>query len=255
MQVMKEEKVRMVEDFINAFADKHNVSPSNRQITDGTGLPLSTVSRYLHYMRDNGILDYAGCRNITTSRQKKVRVKTNFTPLLGQIACGEPIFADGNVEEYVPLPVSLFGESDFFLLHTKGDSMINAGIADGDLVLIRQTNTAEPGQIVVALIDDEATLKRYYPDPKNNRIVLHPENDNLKDMYYDDVMIQGVALKVLKDGNQIMRNPRQPVTDYHHFANVGKIVDHFRGIKNMVYEGVNMNDKIQLFENQKIRTA
>lgn len=199
MQVMKEEKVRMVEDFINAFAEKHNASPSNRQIADGTGLPLTTVSRYLHYMRDNGMLDFSGCRNITTAKQRKVRESTSLIPLLGQIACGEPIFADGNVEEYIPLPVSLFGEGDFFLLHAKGDSMINAGIADGDLVLIRQSDTAEPGQIVVALVDDEATLKRYYPDDKNHRIRLHPENDRLKDMFYDNITIQGVAVKVLKD--------------------------------------------------------
>ncbi len=77
--------------------------------------------------------------------------------------------------------------------------MIEAGIEDGDLVLIRQQNTANEGQIVVALIDDEATLKRFYPEPENHRICLHPENSQMDDIYVDNCEIQGVAVKVIKD--------------------------------------------------------
>ena len=73
------------------------------------------------------------------------------------------------------------------------------GIEDGDLVLIRQQNYAERGQIVVALVEDDATLKRYYPDPENNRVRLHPENSRMEDIYVDSCQIQGVAVKVLKD--------------------------------------------------------
>ena len=77
--------------------------------------------------------------------------------------------------------------------------MINAGIDDGDLVIIRQQDTANEGQIVVALIDNEATLKRYYLDNKKKKIRLHPENDELDDMFFDEIAIQGVAVKILKD--------------------------------------------------------
>jgi repressor LexA len=78
--------------------------------------------------------------------------------------------------------------------------MINAGIQDGDFVIIRQQSTADEGQIVVAMTeDDECTLKRYYKDTKNKKIRLHPENDTMQDMYYDNIQIQGIAVKVLKD--------------------------------------------------------
>ena len=77
--------------------------------------------------------------------------------------------------------------------------MINAGISDGDLVVVRQQETAEEGQIVVALIDNEATLKRYYLDNRHKRIRLHPENDKMEDMFYKTISIQGVAVKVIKD--------------------------------------------------------
>ena len=91
-------------------------------------------------------------------------------------------------------------KGEFFLLRTDGDSMINAGISIGDRVLIRKQYYAETGQIVAALVEGEnATLKRYYPEPEQLRIRLHPENDELEDMYFDDVLIQGVAVKVIKD--------------------------------------------------------
>ena len=77
--------------------------------------------------------------------------------------------------------------------------MVNAGINDGDYVIIKKQDFAEEGQIVVALIDDEATLKRYYIDKKKKQVILHPENDNMQDMYFDSIIIQGVAVKVLKD--------------------------------------------------------
>ena len=122
-----------------------------------------------------------------------------MTPILGKVSCGVPKFAEENIEEYVRLPVALFGRGQFFILRANGDSMIEADINDGDLVLIRQQNYADEGQIVVALMDDEATLKRYYPEPENQRIRLHPENCQLDDIFVSDCIIQGVAVKVLKD--------------------------------------------------------
>ena len=122
-----------------------------------------------------------------------------MTPILGKVSCGVPKFAEENIEEYVRLPVALFGRGQFFILRANGDSMIEADINDGDLVLIRQQNYADEGQIVVALMDDEATLKRYYPEPENQRIRLHPENCQMDDIFVSDCIIQGVAVKVLKD--------------------------------------------------------
>jgi len=123
----------------------------------------------------------------------------NRAAVLGSVSCGVPRFAEENIEEYVSLPEALFGRGEFFILKAKGDSMIDAGIDDGDLVVIRQQSSAEDGQIVVALIDDEATLKRFYRDDKNKRVRLHPENEAMEDIFVDDCIIQGIAVKVIKD--------------------------------------------------------
>ncbi len=129
----------------------------------------------------------------------KTKMQAIRVPVLGRIACGIPKYAEENIEEYIRLPVALFGQGDFFLLRAYGDSMIESGIEDGDLVLIRQQSSADDGQIVVALMEDEATLKRFYPEPSKHRIRLHPENSHMDDIYVDNCEIQGVAVKVLKD--------------------------------------------------------
>lgn len=200
MQVMKKEKMERLEAFIRTYNRDNGVSPSYRQIAEGTDLPLTTVTRYLHFLRDNGSIDL-NCRSITT-RQEKQTIATvpgeMSVPLLGSVSCGLPKLAEENVEEYIHLPVSLFGQDDFYLLRANGNSMINAGINKGDLVLIRQSDTADPGQIVVALVGEEATLKRYYPEPEKHRIRLHPENAEMEDIYVDHCIIQGVAKNVIK---------------------------------------------------------
>ena len=98
----------------------------------------------------------------------------------------------------MPLPVALFGQGDFFILRTSGNSMIEAGIEPGDLVVVRKQNTAEEGDIVVALVDNETTLKRFYRDKKHRCIRLHPENSRMKDIHVQDCTIQGVAQNVIK---------------------------------------------------------
>ena len=205
MRSKNAEYFKLIEDFINEYTDEHGRSPTNQEMADGTGLSTATVSRYLSYMREHGMLDYQGHRNIQTKKLKKISTSSVEVPLLGRVACGVPKFAEENIEEYVRLPVSLFGRGDFYLLRADGDSMIEAGIDDGDLVLIRQQDTAEPGQIIVALVGDEfetgdeATLKRYYPEPEKRRVRLHPENPALKDIFVKSCSIQGIAVKVLKD--------------------------------------------------------
>ena len=150
-------------------------------------------------MRENGLLDYEGHRNITTRESRMTKTQTVKVAVLGAVSCGVPKFAEENIEEYVRLPVALFGSGEFYILRANGDSMVDAGIEDGDLVLIRQQNYANEGQIVVALMEDEATLKRYYPEPQKRRIRLHPENSSMRDIYVANCIIQGVAVKVLKD--------------------------------------------------------
>ncbi|WP_329886452.1 transcriptional repressor LexA [Pseudoramibacter faecis] len=199
MRTLQLEREKRIQDYIEDFIDDHGCSPSNREIAAGTNLPLTTVQRYLKRMREQGIIDYDGVRSITTRRQNQTKEASNLVPILGNVSCGVPKYAEGNIEEYVRLPVALFGRGDFYLLRANGDSMIEAGIDDGDLVLIRQQSYADPGQIVVALMEDEATLKRFYPEPRYHRIRLHPENPDYNDIYVDECIIQGVAVKVLKD--------------------------------------------------------
>lgn len=189
----------LIEDFVNQYRDKHDTSPSVQEIADHIGVSKPTASRYLSYMRENGMLDYGGYRNIATRETKRTKTETVKVPVLGSVSCGVPKYAEENIEEYVRLPVALFGRGEFFILRANGDSMIEANIDDGDLVLIRKQNYADEGQIVVALMEDEATLKRFYPEPQKRRVRLHPENSRLKDIYVRDCIIQGVAVKVLKD--------------------------------------------------------
>ena len=199
MRHKNEEYFALLENFINEYTIENGRSPSNRDMASGTGLSTATVSRYLQYMREQGMLDYDGQRNIRTLRQQKMSGTMVEVPILGTIACGIPNLAEENIEEYVQLPVSVFGKGNFYLLHANGESMLDAGIEDGDLVLVRKQNYADEGQIVVALIDDEATLKRYFPEPQKHRVRLHPENKTMKDIYAENCIIQGVAVKVLKD--------------------------------------------------------
>jgi len=187
--------------FIDSYQQAHGVSPTTRTIAAETGVSNSTVSRYLQDLRKEGKIEYKGHKGIVTHKMKQTKASTVLVPLLGSIACGIPKYAEGNIEKYIPLPVSLFGKGDFFLLHAKGNSMIDAGINNGDLVLIKKQNAAEPGQIVVALIDEDATLKRFYPEPKKKLIRLHPENKEMNDIYVEHCIIQGVAVNVLKNIN------------------------------------------------------
>ena len=118
--------------------------------------------------------------------------------IVGSVPYGSPEYEEENVEEYVSLPTAIFGKGDFFILRASGDSMIEAGIDDGDLVVIRKQVFADDGDIIVALVDNQNTLKRLYHDNKNKKIILHPENKRLKDIVVDECAIQGVACHVIK---------------------------------------------------------
>lgn len=189
----------MIESFVDQYRERYCTSPSVQEIADHIGVSKPTASRYISHMRENGMIEYDGHRNIATRETKRTRAESVKVPILGCVSCGVPKFAEENIEEYVRLPIALFGSGEFYILRANGDSMIEANINHGDLVVIRLQNYADEGQIVVALIDDEATLKRYYPEPEHRRVRLHPENSRLDDIYVDHCIIQGVAVKVLKD--------------------------------------------------------
>lgn len=198
MQHKKDEYIRSIERYVNEYKSLGSgASPTVREISSRLGLSPGTVSKYLSYMRSEGILDYSGHRNITTASDSSGAGDFCRVPVLGAVSCGLPKFAEENIEEYVQLPVSLFGKGSFFILKANGDSMINAGIFDGDMVLIRQQSIADYNQIVVALVDDEATLKRFRPE--KDGIHLHAENPDYPDLVTERCVIQGVAVKVIRN--------------------------------------------------------
>ena len=119
-------------------------------------------------------------------------------PILGKIACGNLSEAIQENDEYFPISETVLGSGEFFVLTANGDSMIDAGIEDGDLIIIRKQNTADTGQIVLALVGNETTLKRLIKNEKEKTLILHPENPKYEDMEYKDIKVQGVAVKVIK---------------------------------------------------------
>ena len=204
MRTMDPNKYVLVESFINTYKNARGKAPSRYEIADGTGLSKSTVSRYLQDMREKGIIDYEGKRGYMTQQDRKTPRTVPAIPVVGDIACGLPLLAEQNIEEYVDLPESWVGRGQFFALHANGDSMKDIGISDGDIVIVRQQESAEPGQVIVALVDEtSATLKRYYPHNDEQIVELRPENSAFEPQIIDlkerAFSIQGIAVKVVKD--------------------------------------------------------
>ena len=192
------ELMNRIIEFVEQYYLENSSSPSVRVIADKFGIGVSTAYRYLLEMDERGLITYDGKR-ISNDRIEKLNSNSGVirAAVVGSIACGIPYLAEENVEEYVSLPRSMFGDGEFFILRANGESMIDAGIETGDLVVIRKQACAEDGQIVVALVEDEATLKRLYRD--KGKVILHPENRAMDDIIVDDCIIQGVAVKVIKD--------------------------------------------------------
>lgn len=182
---------------VNRYHLRNYHSPTLAEISDELGIVRSTVYKYLVEMNARGMILYDG-REIETAVTRKVRHETTSAAILGSIACGLPQYAEENIEEYVSLPVSMFGRGEFYILRASGESMIEAGIDSGDLVVIRKQNYADEGDIVVALVENETTLKRFYKDKRRRMIRLHPENKDMMDIYVRECAIQGVAVHVIK---------------------------------------------------------
>lgn len=191
MKVISEDKVIKVLDFIKDFQKKEGRSPSFRQIAKGCSFPsLATAQKYVAILQSRGMIEKNSLGKINIPRNLS-KGKTVIAPLVGTIACGTPILAEENIEETFQLPTAIFGNAKSMLLRASGDSMIGVGINDGDLIVAEICDTADEGDIVVALLEDSATVKTLHK--KNGHIYLHPENPNYKDILADNVIIQGIV--------------------------------------------------------------
>ena len=186
-----EERIQNIKEYILEFQFIYHRTPTMEQIAKAVGTVKSNVYKYLDEMEERGILTRRK-REIVINDTIQASPELNRVPILGNVSCGLPEYTEENFEEYVPLPVALFGQGDFYLLRASGNSMIEAGIDPGDLVVVRKQNTAEEGDIVVALVDNETTLKRFYRDKKHRCCRLHPENSKMKDIYVQDCTIQRI---------------------------------------------------------------
>lgn len=196
MRTLKEETLNRIEAYVKEYHQEHGLSPSYRQIMRALNLAsLSGVQRYVLALENSNRIVRTNLGNIEVPPRLK-RGEVVQAPLVGQIACGQPTFAEENIEETHALPQSLFGNGKLFMLRAFGDSMIDAGIKQGDLIVLRQQNSAENGDIVVALVDGKNTLKRFYK--KGKKIVLHPENATMKDIIVSECEIQGVLVSCIK---------------------------------------------------------
>ena len=170
--------------------------PAVREICEAVNLKsTSSVHSHLETLEKNGYIR----RDPTKPRAIEILDDTfNLTrremvnvPIIGQVAAGQPILAEENIEETFQLPTAIFGNAKSMLLRASGDSMTGVGINDGDLIVAEICDTADEGDIVVALLEDSATVKTLYK--KNGHIYLHPENPNYKDILADNVIIQGIV--------------------------------------------------------------
>ena len=186
-----DEKISKVYDFIVEFTKENGFPPSIREICANTNIKsTATAYSYVEKLKTKGLLSKTSTKN-RTLKVSNLSNNIKTIPLVGVVTAGTPILAQENIEGMYPLPPEFDTNSDFFALAVKGTSMINAGIYDGDKVIVKKQNTAENGDIVVALIDDSATVKRFYK--KENKIILHPENDELSDIIVDNVYILGIV--------------------------------------------------------------
>ena len=194
-------------DFICTFTAAHGYPPSVREIGTAIGLSSpSTVHSHLHKLEEAGYIkrDSNKPRTIEICEDAKTRAKqspklvevkqdvntnTVTLPLVGRVAAGLPILAEQNVEEVMTLPTNVVGDSSSFILRVRGESMINAGIFDGDYIVVREQHDAHNGEIVVALIEDSATVKTFYRE--KDCIRLQPENDTMEPIYAINPTILG----------------------------------------------------------------
>lgn len=197
------DKEQRIYDFIVEEQERVGYPPSIREICEYMGLKsTSSTHGYLVTLEEKGLIKRDPTKpralEITSKLEelKQPQCEIIHAPIIGDVAAGTPILANQNVDGYCPLPAEDFGKKDVYMLRVHGDSMINVGIYDGDKVIVENTDTAENGEIVVALVDDSATVKRFFKE--NGRYRLQPENDNMTPMYFEQVRIQGKVIGLLR---------------------------------------------------------
>ena len=163
MRSKSQKLMNEISAYVDQYYNERHTVPSVNEIAKGVGIAKTTSYRYLVAMNDLGMLSYDGpSRTIVTKMISKFSDSTVPAPVVGAIPCGTPEEEEENIQEYVSLPVSLFGKGEFYILKASGDSMVDAGIEDGDLVVIRKQQEASVGDLVVALDESNAnTLKKY----------------------------------------------------------------------------------------------
>ena len=194
------ERCAEIYKYIRDFLMKKGFPPSVREIGTAVGLSSSsTVHSYLHMLEDEGKIhrDPTKPRAIELVGEKPWEHMLRV-PLVGSVAAGVPITAEENVEEVFNVPSSLLGtQDDTFMLRVQGESMIKAGIYDGDLIFVKEQNTARNGEIVVALVEnEEATVKRIFFE--KDRVKLQPENDAMEPFYETNVIVLGKVIGVYR---------------------------------------------------------
>jgi repressor LexA len=206
------ERQQEILEFLRDSVMEHGYPPSVREIGEAVGLSSSsTVHSHLNSLEDKGFIrrDPSSARALTIVDQGEKAVEAREgelhprlprnvveLPLVGRVAAGAPLLAEQNIEESLLLPTQIVGDTSSFLLTVKGESMIEAGIFDGDYVVVKEQPTAHNGDIVVALIEDEATVKTFYREA--DRIRLQPENHHMEPIYVRDVTILGKVIALLR---------------------------------------------------------
>ncbi len=187
-------KMQAVLNFINEYNAEYGYPPTVREICAQLNIK-STASAYYYIekLTAEGKLSKSPNKNRAVSFKRSSSVNI---PLLGVVTAGQPIFAYENYEDYYSFPAGSFRGEDLFMLRVQGTSMIDAGICDGDKVIVRKQQTAENGDIVVALLGDSATVKRFFK--KQDHVVLHPENETMEDIIVQDVKILGKVVGLVR---------------------------------------------------------
>ena len=188
----KENEVyRYIEQFVNEFG----YPPTVRDICAKMGFAsTSTAQYYLKKLESANRLSFGGAKSRAITLSNKESCK--MVPLIGTVTAGQPIFATENIEGYYPLPKEFDSEDETFMLKVSGNSMIDAGIYNGDEIIVRKTDVCDDGDIVIALVDDSATCKRFFR--RNGKYVLHPENEAMCDIVLDSVAVIGVVRGLIR---------------------------------------------------------
>ncbi len=186
-------------DYLKRYINDNGYAPCVRDICDALDLKsTSTAHAHLTKLESKGYIsrDPAKPRTIMILDGSVVKERLVPVPVVGRVAAGTPITAVENIDEYLSLPYSLLGSDDVFILNVAGDSMVNAGIFDRDKIIAQKQDYAQNGDIVVALIEDEATVKRFFVE--EGRVRLQPENDSYAPIYTKQLDILGKVIGVLR---------------------------------------------------------